>query len=163
VFGAVGDELEHSSDNVWFFPNKDGRVEILVPKIDVAGVLEFIREIRDQVFGALPELAFDELKKKDQIATATLELQLMELVLKIKRCRPNYDDGLVRAMRLAGRAAAGLGLSDVAVLDDEKLALDDERQILPLDAKTALEIEQLELQVAAERNYPALPEGEPSD
>lgn len=158
VFGAVGDEMEHSSDNVWFFPNKDGRVEILVPKIDVAGVLEFIREIRDQVFGALPELAFDELKKKDQIATATLELQLMELVLKIKRCRPNYDDGLIRAMRLAGRAAAGLGLGDVAALDDEELALDDERQILPIDAKTALEIEQLELQVAAERNYPALPE-----
>ena len=146
VSGAVGDELEHSSDNVWFLP-AGADVNILVPGIDVAGILEFVREIRDQVFGALPELAFDELRKKDEIATATLELQLMELVLKVRRCRPNYDDGLIRALRMAGRAARSMELPDVVALDDESLTFDNERHVLPLDPKTELELELLRLQI----------------
>lgn len=146
VAGARGDDLEHSSDTVWFLP-AGAEAKILVPQIDIAGVLDFVREIRDQVTGALPELAFDELRKKDQIATATLELQLMELVIKMKRCRPNYDDGLVRAMRMAGQAARSMELGDVAALDDEALALDDERAVLPMDAQTAMQIEMQSLEL----------------
>ncbi len=150
VFGAEASDLLRSGDNVWFVPG-DGRVEALLPKIDVAGVLEFVREIRDQVTGGLPELAFDELKAKTQIATATLELQLMELVLKIKRCRPNYDHGLADALRMAGRAGASMGLRELARLDDEALAFDEERPVLPLDAETAIRLEMQALALERER------------
>jgi hypothetical protein len=141
VSGSEASDLVKSGDNVWYLPDANAKVTPLVAGVDIAGVLEFIREIRDQVHGALPELAFDELRKKDQIATATLELQLMELVLKIKRCRPNYDHGLADALRMAARAAASMSIGDIGILDDEALTFDAERPVLPLDPQTAMSLE----------------------
>ena len=152
IMGAEGSDLEKSGDNVWFLPG-GASAQILVPGIDIAGVLEFVREIGNGVKESLPELAFDELKK-GQIATATIELQLAELTLKIKRVRPNYDDGLVRALRMCGQAAQGMGLPQIAVLDDETLALDNKRPVLPLDPKTAMELEMQALQLEREKAYP---------
>lgn len=140
IIGAEPSDLVKSGDNIWFIP-AGGDAKALVAAIDVGGVLEFIREIRDNVHGALPELAFDELKSKTQIATATLELQLMELVLKIRRTRPNYDHGLADALRMAGRAAPGLGAMEVAVLNDEALKFDQQRAVLPLDRETEMRLE----------------------
>jgi len=68
-------------------------------------------------------------------------LQLIELVLKVLRTRPNYDTGLVRQLRLAGEAAADMGLSDIAVLNDEMLILDPDRPVLPLDERTKIDLE----------------------
>ncbi|NOK59132.1 MAG: hypothetical protein GFH27_549283n408 [Chloroflexi bacterium AL-W] len=150
VIGAEAGDMVKSSDNIWFLP-PGSDAKAFVAAIDVAGILSFVQEIRDQVMGALPELAFDELKQKTQIATATLELQLMELVLKVKRTRPNYDHGLADALRLAGRAASTMNLTDIAILDDEGLMFDKERPVLPLDRFTELEIEQLELSVEQQR------------
>lgn len=150
AIGAESSELVKSGDNMWFIP-AGGKVEPVLPKVDIAGVLEFVREIRDQVTGALPEISFDELRKKDQIATATLELQLMELVLKIRRCRPNYDHALADALRMAARAGASMNLGEVSVLDDEALAFDKERPVLPLDPETAMRLEFQALALERER------------
>ena len=157
VAGAEAGDLTRSSDNVWFVP-AGGDVKAIVASIDIPGVLEFIKAIRAEVAGSLPELAFDELRGKDQIATATLELQLMELVLKIKRCRPNYDHGLADALRLAGRAAESMGLGEIAALNDEALQLDPDRPVLPLDRLTQLQIAQAEAALEAQR---ALAGGDP--
>jgi len=147
IMGAEPSELNHSSDNAWFLP-ADAKVQILVPQIDIEGVLAFIKEIAINVKKALPEKSFDDLREKDQIATATLELQLMELVLKVKRCRPNYDKGLKLALQMAGKAAKTMNLPEIAVLDDEELRFDDERPILPVDeeGQIKLEIARLELE-----------------
>ena len=147
IMGAEPSELNHSSDNAWFLP-ADAKVQILVPQIDIEGVLAFIKEIAINVKKALPEKSFDDLREKDQIATATLELQLMELVLKIKRTRPNYDKGLKLALQMAGKAAKTMSLPEIAVLDDEELRFDDERPILPVDeeGQIKLEIARLELE-----------------
>jgi|FLYN01.1.fsa_nt_gi hypothetical protein len=150
VKGAEASDLEKSGDNIWFFP-EGGDAQALVAAIDITGVLEFIREIRVQVEEALPELAFAVLKQKDQIATATLELQLAELVFKVKRCRPNYDHGLADALRMAGKAAKSMGISELAALDDEALSFDTERPILPLDRLTQIAIAQAELALAQQR------------
>jgi len=147
IMGAEPSELNHSSDNAWFLP-ADAKVQILVPQIDIEGVLAFIKEIAINVKKALPEKSFDDLREKDQIATATLELQLMELELKVKRCRPNYDKGLKLALQMAGKAAKTMSLPEIAVLDDEELRFDDERPILPVDeeGQIKLEIARLELE-----------------
>lgn len=144
AIGAEASELVKAGDNVWFMPDGSD-VKPLVAQVDFQGILAFIQEIRDQVHGALPELSFDELRKKEAIATATLELQLMELVLKVKRCRPNYDHGLADALRMAGKAAASMSIAGLGVLDDELLAFDEERPVLPLDPKTAMELELQEI------------------
>jgi hypothetical protein len=150
VSGAEAGELIKSGDNVWFLP-AGGEAKALVAAVDVKGVLEFVQEVRDQVHANLPELAFDELRNKDQIATATLELQLMELVLKVKRCRPNYDEGLVTALRLAGRAAATLGIGELSILDSEDLALDADRAVLPMDPQTEMALEMQALALEREK------------
>lgn len=141
AFGVEPSELVKSGDNVWFFPSENAKLNPVLAQIDIPGVLEFIREIRDQVHGSLPELGFDELRSKEQIATATLELQLMELVLKIKRTRPNYDEGLVAGLRMAGLAGASMGLAEARPLLDDELALDEERPVLPLDPLTRIQLE----------------------
>ena len=149
IFGAEPSDLTHSGDNVWFIPGP-GDAKILVPSIDIDGVLKFIQVIGENVRGALPELAFDELRAKDQVATATIELQLLELVLKIKRVRPNYDDALITALQMAGKAGASMGLREIAVLDDEMLALDNDRPILPVNRLDQIRLAEAELSLAAQ-------------
>ena len=150
VSGAEPSELKHSGDVMWFLPS-GSEAQALVPKIDVEGVLKFVQEIKGSVKESLPELAFDELKNKDNIASATIELQLLELVLKIKRIRPNYDEGLETALRMAGRAAATMGLREVAVLDSKDLQIDSERQVLPIDRLTEIRLEMEEIALEQEK------------
>jgi hypothetical protein len=144
IIGAEPSDMVKSGDNVWFIP-QGGDAKALVAAIDIKGVLEFIQDLAQGVKGALPELAFDELKAKDNIATATVELQLMELTIKIKRCRPNYDHGLADALRMAGRAAALMGIGDIASLDDEGLRFDPERPVIPLDKMSQIMQEQAQV------------------
>lgn len=152
VFGAQPSNLTHSGDNVWFFP-EGAKAQILIPEIDIDGVLEFIKEIKEGVKEALPELSFDELRSKDQIAAETLGLQLIELVLKIQRARPNYDAGLIEIMRMAGEVSGEYG-----ALNDEDLGFAQDRPILPLDPMTKIQIEQA--QVALEMMQEPLQQGE---
>lgn len=153
VIGAEASNLVHSGDNVWFISNPQGDAKPVVAQIDISGALAFIEAVASNMEASLPELAFDELKGKDQIATATIELQLMELVLKIMRCRPNYDQGLIDALRLCGRAAAGMGgLGDIAVLDDERLAFDADRPVLPQDRLDQIRVEEAELALEMQRH-----------
>lgn len=123
-------------DNVWYVPGENADVKALLAALDIDGVRGFIGDLRDNVHATLPELAFDELKSKDQIATATIELQLQELVIKVKRTRPNYDSGMVDGLQMAGRAAESLDLADVAPLNDENLALDNDRPVLRAELET---------------------------
>lgn len=150
ISGAEASEMVKSGDNVWFLP-AGAKAEPLVANVDIGGVGEFLDRIDANVKSSLPELAFDELKAKTQIATATLEIQLMELTLKIKRCRPNYDQGLVDALRMAGRAAATMGLGDIVALDDEALALDESRPILPINELDQIALENARLGLEANR------------
>lgn len=158
VMGAEPSDLTKSGDNVWFIPS-GGDARALVAPLDVRGVLEFVREIAGNVKESLPELAFDEIKEKTQIATATLEIQLMELVLKIKRTRPNYDHALAMALRMAGAAGADMGLRDLAVLNDADLVLDGTRPILPLDPLTEIELQLQQLALDRELALGAGAEG----
>ncbi len=150
IDGAEGGDLIKSGDNVWFLP-AGSKAQALVAAIDVDGVLKFIEAVNQNVVDALPELSFTELRKRERVATATLELQMLELTLKIQRCRPNYDRGLVGALQLAGRAAMQMGLSDIAILDTDALELDGTRRVLPLDPEVALRIEQMELSIEQQR------------
>lgn len=150
VLGAEASELVKSGDMVWFLPGGADAKPLVAP-VDITGVLEFVKEIAKNVKDSLPELSFDELRSKTQIATATLELQLMELVLKVKRTRPNYDNALVQALRMAGRAAKTMGIEEIGVLDDENLLIDPERAVLPMDPQTAMDLELGQIQLERER------------
>lgn len=151
--GIEPSDLIQSGDAVWFSTNPDSSMTPIVPGIDIDGVLSFVREIATNVKESLPELAFDDLRSKTQIATATLELQLMELILKIKRIRPNYDKGLKVALQMAGRAAATMGLSEIAVLDDTELRFDDQRPILPINQRDQIDLELAKLELERMQMY----------
>jgi hypothetical protein len=150
ISGAEPSALEHSGDNVWFLP-QGAEATPLVPEIDIEGVLAFVDRIQINVHDGLPELSFTELRKRERVATATLELQMLELTLKVQRMRSGYDEGLALALRMAGLAGVQMGLQDVAGLADPDVALDEGRRVLPLDEETRLRIESLALTVDAQR------------
>ncbi len=154
VTGAEPTDLQRGSDIAWFLP-AGADAEFLAADIDIAGVLEFIREIKTGVHDALPELSFDELKKSGQVATQTLELQLMELIIKIKRTRPNYDRCMVEAMQIVGVAAGG----DFSALNDPELILDPHRPILPVMPKDAIDLELAEIELDNARRGQGAQEG----
>lgn len=145
VIGAEPGDLEKSGENIWYIPG-GGDVKAVVATIDVKGTLEFIREIAQNVREGLPELSLAELRSKTQIATATLELQLMELILKVQRIRPNYDRALSEALRLAGVLAGEVGAAQAAALADG-VKIDADRPVLPLDRKTEIELQMMELEL----------------
>jgi len=164
VIGAEGGvDLKRGGDNVWFIP-QGGDFKVLVPGVDIPGFLEFLREIASQVEKSMPELAFDELTSKELVATPTVELQLLELVLLVRRLRPLYDDALTRALVLAARLAPS-GFSELAGFDGQ--LFDQQRAVLPTDlgAKLDLEIKRLQLErvrVAIDAGKVDLPVSEPA-
>lgn len=153
VSGADPSDLDKGDDVVWFFP-EGAEAKALVANINIRDVLEFVREIAGNVKGALPESAWEELQKRKQLATETLEIQLYPLVIKIKhRCRPNYDDGLERAFRLAGEAGARLGIDEISILADDSVEIDPDRPVLPMDPLTELQIQNERLALAQNEQF----------
>ncbi|MCL4867807.1 MAG: hypothetical protein KJ063_02465 [Anaerolineae bacterium] len=141
AIGAEAGDLTKSGDTVWFFP-EGSDIKAVLAEVDFDGFLAFIKEIKEEVKEGLPELAFAKLAGLERIASATIELQMAEAVCKIRRLRKPVDYGLRQAMRLAGRAAAAMGLHELAVLDSPVLKLDVGRPVISIDALTRLQIDQ---------------------
>lgn len=141
AFGAEAGDLEKSGDLVWFFP-EGSDVKAVLAAVDFAGVLAFIQEVKAEVKDSLPELALSKLVGVERVAAATIELQMAEAVFKIRRLRKPVDLAVANALRLAGKAAANLGITELAGLDDPMLAFDADRPVITLDALTRMQIEQ---------------------
>ena len=60
IAGAEPSDLKRGSDIMWFLP-EGAETKPVVPIIDIPGVLEFIREIKEGVKESPPELSYDEL------------------------------------------------------------------------------------------------------
>lgn len=127
----VGARVAPTRSNAWYLP-MGADAKFLVPNLNIAGTLAFIKDMREQVEKSMPELAFDEITRTQAVATSTVELQLLELVLTVRRVRPNYDAAFVSALRLAGRAARVLNMPELAALDSDDLVFDSARPVLPL-------------------------------
>ncbi len=149
VKGGEPSELVKSGDNVWFLP-AGADVQAILASVDIAGTLDFIREVKGETKANLPELAFDDLRAKDQIATETLEIQLMELDAKIWKMRRRYDAGLMRAHRMAATAA---GISGITGLEGLLLphALDFARPVRPVSRFDQIRLEEAELALEAQK------------
>lgn len=163
AFGADAGDLEKSGDAVWFFP-EGSDVKAILAAVDFPGVLQFVQEIKGEVKESLPELALAQLVGVERVAAATIELQMAEAVFKIRHLRKPVDLCLADALRLAGRAAANMGISDLAVLDNRMLAFDKKRPVITLDALTRLQLDQAgmsrELQALALERERALMNGQ---
>ncbi len=115
VIGAEQSNLEKSSKLLWDLP-AGADVKAVVPVIDIPGALLFIQELKAETKANLPELAFDDLRAKAQIATETLEVQLVELDAKIWKMRRRYDQSLIRAHQMAALAAGLTGVQGLGPL-----------------------------------------------
>lgn len=116
AIGAEQGDLKKDGSNVWFFPDADTKLQAILAEVDIEGALAFVRELKEETKANLPELAFDDLRAKDQIAAETLEIQLIELDAKIWKMRRRYDAALVDAHRMAAMAATVYGLGELATL-----------------------------------------------
>lgn len=143
VAGAEQGELQKSGHNTWFLPS-GASVDAILAEIDIEGTLKFVQEIKMETKANLPELAFDDLRAKDQIATETLKVQLIELVAKIWKMRRRYDRGLIDAHRMAANAAGVYGVRELApLLAAHKF--DWARPVLPQTRLDEIRLEEAEL------------------
>lgn len=143
ITGAEQSDLTKSGGNVWFLPS-GAELQAVIAQIDIPGALSFIQEVKMETKSNLPELAFDDLRSKAQIATETLEVQLVELDAKIWKMRRRYDQGLIRAHQMAALAA---GLTGVQGLGPLLMPhnMDFKRPVRPISRLEQISIEQAEL------------------
>lgn len=146
IKGAEQADLIKSGDNIWFLP-AGAEADALLAQIDVEGALKFIQEIKGEVKSNLPELAFDDLRAKAQIAAETLEIQLIELDAKIWKMRRHYDAGLVDAHKLAALAAVQTGVPELAVLLAPH-TFDWKRPVRPISEMEQIQLEEARLNLA---------------
>lgn len=141
AFGAEPGDLEKSGEAVWFFP-EGSDVKAILAAVDFDGVLDFIKEIKQEVKDGLPELAFAQLVGIERVAVATIEIQMSEPVAKIRMMRKIVDQALADALRLVGRAAGTMpDQSELAVLDTMDLMFDPLRPVITADNLTRIQIE----------------------
>lgn len=149
ITGAEPSTMTKSGDNVWFFP-KDAKAEALLAEIDIDGTLEFIREVKAEAKANLPELAFDDLRAKDQIATETLQVQLVELDAKIWKMRRRYDMALIEAHQMAALAASVYGIGDISALLVPH-EMDYRRPVRPVSRLDEIRLEEAELALSVQQ------------
>lgn len=143
IAGARQGDLKKSGDNIWYLPT-GAEAQALIAALDIEGALNFIREIKAESKANLPELAFDDLRAKAQIATETLEVQLAELDIKIYRLRRRYDAALLQAHGLAARAAVTVGVAELASLLVPH-TMDYRRPVRPISKMEQIAMRQAEL------------------
>ncbi len=149
ISGGEPSELVKSGDNIWYLP-AGASAEALLASVDVAGTLEFIREVKAETKANLPELAFDDLRTAKQIATETLEIQLVELDAKIWKMRRRYDAGLMQAHRMAASVATVYGIRGLEGLTLPH-ALDYARPVRPVSRFDMIRLEEAELALEAQK------------
>jgi hypothetical protein len=123
---------------------KEAKLQAILAEIDVPGTLSFVESVKSEAKSALPELSFDDLRAKDQIATETLEVQLIELDAKIWRMRRRYDAALVDAHRMAAAAAVAVGVDGLAPLLAPH-SFDYKRPVRPVSEFDAIRLEEARL------------------
>lgn len=150
AFGVEQGELTKSGNNVWFFPNPQSKLEAIIAQVDVPGTLSFIETIKTETKSNLPELAFDDLRSKDQIATATLRVQLIELQAKITKMRRRYDGALVEAHQMAAIIAESYGIGELSPLLQPHSIMTD-RPVFPVNRMEEIQLEEAELALEMQR------------
>lgn len=141
--GVDESEVVKSGDNVWTLP-VGADVKAILATVDIPGTLEFVRELKLETKANLPELSFDDLRAKDQIATETLYVQLIELRAKVWKMRRRYDGALIGAHQMAAIAATIYGIGELAPLLDPH-SMDAQRPVLPQSKLDRIREEEAEL------------------
>lgn len=155
--GVEPGDFNKSGKNVWVAPSPDAKIDALIAKIDIPGTLAFIQELKEETKSNLPELAFDDLRAKDQIAAETLEIQLVELDAKVWKMRRRYDAGMVDAHQMAAMASVTYGFGDLAVLLAPH-GFDWQRPIRPISELEQIRLEEARLNLELLRSATS-PEG----
>lgn len=100
VTGAAATQLEFGPDKTLFLP-EGAKVDTLTGDIDVSGTLQFVQDIKNEVKASLPEFAYDKVATgaiNNPASATAIQLQLMELITKIKRSRIGYDSTMKQAL-----------------------------------------------------------------
>ncbi|MBS4014016.1 MAG: phage portal protein [Bacteroidetes bacterium] len=144
--------FDNSGDDIVVIPDLDAKLQFVAPTMDVQGILNTVKEFSKSIDDGLPETIFNKISDSSNVSQDTVAKKATPLTIKIQRCRPNYDAGLVRALRLIGRAAEVLGISELkslSKLHDE--AFDAHREIIPLSDMERINLELAKLGLEREK------------
>lgn len=150
LFGNLDSEsLNKSGENAWLVKEANGRAELLVSNVDIDGVLNTVKTFAQNINEGLPETIFNRISESDNIGKQTVVKKATPLVVKINRCRPNFDMGLVKSLRLVGEMFEGTEYSILKELPDD--AFDLNREIIPSTELERIELESAQLALEMQR------------
>lgn len=142
LFGNFDSEsLNKSGENAWLVKDANGKAELLVSNVDIDGILNTVKTFSQNINDGLPETIFNRISESENIGKGTVVKKATPLVVKINRCRPNFDMGLVKSLRLIGEMFDETEYSILKELPDDTFDLN--REIIP-----STEIEKIELESA---------------
>lgn len=150
AMGVERGDLTKSSGNIWFFPNADSKLQAILADIDIEGTLKFLETIKSETKANLPELAFDDLRAKDQIATESLKVQLIELQAKISRMRRRYDEALIESHQMAAMTAQIFGFAGIEALLQPH-SIKASRSVLPINEMEMIQLEEARIALEMQR------------
>lgn len=119
-----------ADNNALHLPPADAKAYTLAPNLVIAEALEVIREVKGEFKALLPQLIFDDLRSRNDLAYDTVLTLCSELVWHVQRVRTHVDAALEQAERWA--LEIGMQMGALPAVPWEQHALDDSRPVLPM-------------------------------
>lgn len=113
-------EPGREQDTAFYSADPQAKAQALVAPLDIAGMVQHINGILQEMERDYPELKFDALRAQGQLSGTALRIARQPAETKVNQRRANYDSGLVRAQQMAVAIAGmrgyfpGFGLDSYA-------------------------------------------------
>lgn len=101
-------------DMVILYGGTDTSLEAMVANLDIAGSLEALRAVLDEVERSVPELAIERAQDLNNVSGVAVRNMFTGAVGMIEEFRGNYDSGLMRALQMAVSIGGYRGYENMA-------------------------------------------------
>jgi hypothetical protein len=130
VFSGVSDVQFDPANNAITLDKADAKAYTLVPNLVIDHALALIDKVLQEFKNVLPQLLFDQLMSRNDLAYDTVLTLLSELIDHVGDARTHVDDAIEMAERWALIAGQQMGVF-AAGLDPALHRLDPDRPVIP--------------------------------
>lgn len=160
VFSGVEEVQFDPANNALTLSSADAKAYTLVPNLVIDHALALIDKVLAEFKNVLPQLIFDQLMSRNDLAYDTVITLLSELIDHISDVRTNVDMAIETAERWALIAGQQMGL--FPGVDPAAHALDPERPVIPPPPGQKLALEAQRVGVDSARTAFTAPQERPS-
>lgn len=158
VFSGVSDVDFDPENNAVVLPKADAKAYTVATNLVIGEAMEVIREVKGEFKNLLPQLIFDVLASRNDLAYDTVITLCSELIDHIKAVRTHVDMAVETAERWAIEAAQTMNL--FPGVDASLHRLDPDRPVIEPGPMQQLALEQTRVGIEGARRAQAAPQPE---